>query len=106
MDMNFFITEVIPIKENQIKVKMMSNVNPKLKVIPYSIINFFTRKVTFQQKFDFNFFLKFGIKIFETLVSKATKNFDKSPWFKAAALEANQDFYKWLETSILPFLKK
>lgn len=45
MDINYFITEVTPISENHLKLKMITNMNPKLKVIPISIINFFTRKV-------------------------------------------------------------
>ena len=45
MDLNFYFAEIKIINEEKIVVKLVTNINPKLKVIPTSFINYFTRKV-------------------------------------------------------------
>lgn len=47
MDIHYFIIEILPLNEKLLKVKIITNMNPKLKVIPYSLLNFMTRKVEF-----------------------------------------------------------
>ena len=45
MDLNYCTMKVIPYDLNKFKITMIVNVNPKLKVIPVSLINFVSRKV-------------------------------------------------------------
>lgn len=45
VDLNYFSMQITPLSLTDFKVTLISNMNPKLKIIPYSIINFFARKV-------------------------------------------------------------
>ena len=57
MEVNYYAIEITPYSSNHCKVRMMSNLDPKLKVIPYALINFVVRKViNILNSFSINFF--------------------------------------------------
>lgn len=40
------------------------------------------------------------------IVKKATKNFEKTEWFKSISAEENKDLYDWIRGSIIPYLER
>lgn len=47
MDMNYFSIEIKPITDCELDVRMVTNVNAKLKFIPLKIVNYVSRKFVF-----------------------------------------------------------
>ena len=48
MEVIYFSIEIIPYSEDHCKIRMLANLDAKVKLIPYSIINFIARKVLLQ----------------------------------------------------------
>jgi len=89
MDVEFMGMEIVPMGREKIKFKAVVKMNPHVKYIPLSFINFMTRKA--------------ALTILEKLTKKA-KNLKGSKWEES--IQNNREFYGWLEANIEKFLKR
>jgi hypothetical protein len=81
---------VRPITYEKIHVTMISNFDPLIKIVPYKILNYFSRKL--------------AKGIFKKIIKKA-KNFEGSEYQKRINLPENKDFYSHLEKSQKEYLE-
>jgi hypothetical protein len=89
MDVEFMAMEIVPMGKEKIKFKSCVKMNPHVKYIPLSFINFLTRKA--------------ALTILEKLTKKA-KSLKGSKWEEA--INNNKEYYGWLEGNINRFLKE
>lgn len=87
---NFFGCLIHPLSESSIHVKFISNFDPNLRFLPYSLLNWAVRKIS--------------SLMFSKLVEK-TKNFNQSEYPERMKLEENIEFYKHLEESFQEYLE-
>mmetsp|Transcript_4987 Transcript_4987/g.4191 ORF Transcript_4987/g.4191 Transcript_4987/m.4191 type:complete len:235 (+) Transcript_4987:1015-1719(+) len=88
VDIHFIGTEIVPLGENQIRLKISMCSNPHISFLPMSILNWFNRK--------------FASMILGRLVKKAKK---LGPVWEEK-VQYNREFYDWLEIKVANFLKK
>jgi len=89
MDIEFMGSEIIPMGKDKIRFKAVVKMNPHVKLIPLSFLNFLTRKA--------------ASLVFEKL-SKKAKSLKGSQWDEK--IQNNKEFYSWLEGNIEKFLKE
>jgi hypothetical protein len=88
MDIFFRGTEITPIGKNKVRMRCITRMNAHIQLIPMSLINFMTRKA--------------ALHILEKLTKKA-KTLKGSKWEEK--IQANREFYNWLEGRVESFLK-
>lgn len=66
LDFNHYVYQIEPLSEDRCKVRAVTNVNPYVKFVPQSIINYIGRK--------------FAFYLFEKMITKANKGFENSVW--------------------------
>mmetsp|Transcript_22138 Transcript_22138/g.21841 ORF Transcript_22138/g.21841 Transcript_22138/m.21841 type:complete len:198 (+) Transcript_22138:594-1187(+) len=82
---NYCGFKLMPINRNKTVVKLISNFDPCLQVIPYAILNWFTRK------YARGFFGK---------IAKLAKNFEGSEWEERLTGPENCEFYRYTARSL------
>lgn len=89
--LNFFGCLIRPLTENSIQVKVISNFDPNIYFLPYSILNWLVRKM--------------AMVIFNKLIEKS-KKFENSEYPKRMLLPENVEFYQHLQRSRDEYLDK
>lgn len=78
-----------PLSYNRIKATLLTNFDPAIRLVPYKILNYFSRKM--------------AKGIFQKAVKKA-KDFEGSEYQKRMKMEENREFYEFLEKSHREYL--
>ena len=89
--LNFFGCLIRPLTENSIQVKIISNFDPKISFLPYSLLNWLVRKM--------------AKTIFEK-ITEESKKFENSEYPKRMLLPENLEFYEHLQRSRDEYLEK
>lgn len=87
---NFLGCIVKPLSYEKIHVTMITNFDPMIKIVPYKVLNYFSRKM--------------ARGMFKKVLKKA-KNFEGSEYQKRMSLPENKDFYEFLEKSQKEYLE-
>jgi len=88
MEMEYMGMEVIPIARNKVRVKIVQKMDPKIKYLPTSVLNWMAKKT--------------GQQLLERLLKKAT-HLKGSIWEKK--IQENREFYGFLEKKVESFLE-
>lgn len=89
--LNFFGCLIRPLSENSIHVKLISNFDPNIYFLPYSLLNWVVRKVS--------------KTIFKKMTEKC-KKFENSEYPQRMLLPENIEFYQHLQRSMDEYLEK
>lgn len=89
-ELNFFGCLLHPISKSSISVKLISNMDPKIYILPYSLLNWAVRKM--------------ARLMFEKLTEKS-KQFSSSSSPNHAILPENSDFYEHLSRSLREYFE-
>ena len=90
LDFHHYVYQIEPLSETRCRIRAITNVDPHVKYIPQSIMNWLGRK--------------FAYFLFEKMIAKANTNFEKSVWAKA--IENNPEFYEWINKKVRNYLLK
>jgi len=88
MELDFMAMEVIPIARDKVHVKILQKMDPKIKYLPNSILNWTAKKT--------------GQQLLERLLKKAT-HLKGSLWERK--IQENREFYGFLEERVEHFLQ-
>jgi len=88
MDIQYIITEVVPVSRTRTQVRIITRTNPNLKFLPLSVLNFFSRKL--------------GLSILEK-INKNGKEIKGPVWEKK--IKESKIFYDWLSSKVEGYFK-